>query len=373
MATKPILQIVSGFKPSIDGMGDFSRLLGKILWEHNRLPSQFLVYRRPPTALDPAEIAPNVALYPQDSTPGALRQSLADLLVRQSYDFALVHYGPYAYSPKGTPAAFAAAIGELAGKMPVLVFFHEIFSKGMPWQRAFWTQTEQKRTIADLLKLSTASFTSNAGYLNRLQVFNAANRPLSTIPIFSNVGEPQTLRPLHQRARQLVVFGQAQTRSRLYKEYLPALEEICRTLRIETVVDVGSGQSEHLPARMGDAPIRVEGWMDEEQLSALMANSVAGVLGYWADVWEKSGVMAAYLAHALLPILVELEPRSMPKQSVVPYLLPEELSAAVCEDGALSPTRLQVAATTAHRYYQQHQSVKHCAQVIAMFSSQKGS
>jgi len=254
--------------------------------------------------------------------------------------------------------------------MPVLVFFHEMFSKGMPWQRAFWTQPEQKRTIASLLKLSSASFTSNEGFRNRLEVFNSAHRPLTTIPIFSNIGEPQDLRPLSQRARQLVIFGQGHTRNRLYKEHLPVLEEMCRTLAIESVIDVGSGQSPDLPAKMGGAPVRSAGWMDERQLSVLMAESVAGVLGYWSDVWEKSGVMAAYLAHGLLPLLVELEPRSMPRQPVVPYLLPEELTAAICEQGILSPSKLQAAATTAHDYYQQRQSVKHCAQVIATFSTQ---
>ncbi len=370
MATKPILQIVSGFKPSVDGMGDFTRLLGKALWEQHQLPNHFLVYRRPPTPLDPAEIAPNLLFYPAEATAAGLRKTLADLLATQTYAAALVHYGPYAYSPKGNPAAFASAIHELEGKTPVLVFFHEMFSKGMPWQRAFWTQPEQKRTIASLLKLSVASFTSNEGFCKRLEVFNSARRPLTTIPIFSNIGEPENLKPLSQRARQMVIFGQGHTRNRLYKEHLPTLETMCRTLAIESVIDVGSGQSPNLPTRMGAAPVRSAGFLDERQLSELMADSVAGVLGYWSDVWEKSGVMASYLAHGLLPLLVELEPRSMPKQPVVPYLLPEELPAAVCEQGTLSPEKLQAAATAAHDYYRQRQSVKHCAQVIAAFATQ---
>jgi hypothetical protein len=370
MDSRPILQIVSGFKPSIDGMGDFSRLLGKALWEQHQLPNDFLVYRRPSTSLDPQEIAPNRVFYPQEASADSLRQILNSLLAEQSHDFALVHYGPYAYSPKGNPAPFAAAMQELAGRMPVLVFFHEMFSKGMPWRRAFWTQPEQKRTIASLLTLSTASFTSNEGFRKRLEVFNAGHRPLTTIPIFSNIGEPHDLPPLDRRARQLVIFGQGHTRDRLYKEHLPVLEGICRMLRIANVVDVGAGQSSHLPSKIGDSPVRSVGRMEERELSALMADSVAGVLGYWSDVWEKSGVMAAYLAHGLLPILVELEPRSMPRQPVVPYLLPEELPAVICEQGSLSDLKLQDAATAAHQYYLQRQSVHHCAQVIASFSTQ---
>jgi hypothetical protein len=373
METRPILQVVSGFKPSIDGMGDFSRLLGKTLWEQHQLPNHFLVYRRPSTALDPQDIAPNRLFYPSEASADSLRHKLKSLLAERSYDFALIHYGPYAYSPKGTPASFAAAMQELAGKLPVLVFFHEMFSKGMPWRRAFWTQPEQKRAIASLLNLSSAAFTSNEGFRKRLEVFNTDHRPLTTIPIFSNIGEPEHLPPLDQRTRQLVIFGQGHTRDRIYKEHLPILEGICRMLRIALIIDVGAGQSAHLPRTIGESPVRSAGRMEECELSALMADSIAGVLGYWSDVWEKSGVMAAYLAHGLLPILVELEPRSMPKQPVVPYLLPEELPAAICEQGILSDLKLQVAATTAHRYYQERQSVRHCAQVIASFSTQNRS
>jgi len=373
MESRPILQIVSGFKPSTDGMGDFSRLLGHALWQQNHLRSHFLVYRRPAAPFEQAEIVPNTLSYPAEPTPAALRQHLAELLPKQPFHFALVHYGPYGYSSKGHPAAFVEVLEELAAKMPLLVFFHELFSAGKPWQRAFWTNSEQKRTMARLLRLSTAAFTSNSRYRERLEEFNPSHRPLTTIPIFSNIGEPANLRPLDQRARQLIIFGQATTRTRLYRERLATLEGICRSLQVEKVIDVGAGQTPFMPLTLANAPVQSSGYMEELQLSALMADSIAGVLGYWPDVWEKSGVMASYAAHALLPILVELEPRRVPKPSVVPYLLPEEVPALLTPDGALFSTKLQAAACAAHTYYQQHQSVNRCAQVIAKFSTQAAS
>ncbi len=359
-----ILQIVSGFKPATDGMGDFARLLGQAMWSQHRLRSHYAVYRRPGKECDQAEIAPNSISYPDEPAPAALRQHLAQL-TQQSFQCALVHYGPYGYGRKGRPAAFVDVLQELSARMPLLVFFHELFSSGKPWQRAFWTHNEQKQSTVRLLELSTAAFTSNSSYLARLGRLNRSHRPIVTIPIFSNIGEPADPPPLDQRCRQLVLFGQAATRTRLYRERLHSLESICRNLQIQQVVDVGAGESPFMPATLAGAPVRRAGYMEDYALSALMADSVAGVLGYWPDVWEKSGVMASYAAHALLPILVELEPRHVPKPAVVPYLLPEEIPAQLMPDGALSETILQAAASAAHAYYMQHQSISHCAQVIA--------
>jgi hypothetical protein len=283
-----------------------------------------------------------------------------------------LHYGSYAYSHIGEPAAFVQAIEELAQDTRVLVFFHELYASGMPWKRAFWTNRQQRESVGKLLRLASDAFTSNAKYMQRLEKLNVAQRKLMKVPIFSNVGEPGGLRPLDQRSRQLVIFGQLPTRIRLYRERRRVLENVCQKLRIERVVDVGSGQSPHIPNKLADAEVRSTGWMDERQLSDLMADSIAGIVGYWPDVWEKSGVIAAYQAHALLPILVELEPRHIPAPPYLPYVLAEEIANRAAIDGTLSDTGIQQIADTAHDYYLRNQSVHRCAEAIAECISRNG-
>jgi hypothetical protein len=200
--------------------------------------------------------------------------------------------------------------------------------------------------------------------MKRLEALNKTGLDLIKIPIFSNIGEPEGLQPLRQRSRQLVIFGQLVTRNRLYREHRHVLEDVCRTLRIERVVDTGSGRSPDMPATLAGAEVRSTGWMDEDQLSELLSTSIAGVVGYWPDVWEKSGVIAAYQAHALIPILVELEPRKIPAPPYLPYVLAENVIRIVSRDGSASEAKLQQIADTAHEYYIDHQSVKHCADVI---------
>jgi hypothetical protein len=365
MEAKPILQIVSGFKPDVDGMGDFARLLGNTLWQQSKLRSHFLIYRRPRTPFDANEILPNSISYSAEASPSACLKEIASLCSQRSFDCALLHYGPYAYSRKGETAAFVQAIEELAKDMRVLVFFHEIYASGMPWKRAFWTNRQQRKSVGNLLRFATAGFTSNAKYMQQLQELNTADRSVTKIPIFSNIGEPSGLRPLDQRSRQLVIFGQLVTRVRLYRDHRHDLERVCKQLDVETIVDVGSGQSPHIPTTLAGATVRSAGWMDERQLSNLMADSIAGIVGYWPDVWEKSGVIAAYQAHALVPILVESSPRRIPAPPYLPYVLAEDIAGLLDKDGTVSNTSLQQIADASHSYYMRNQSVHRCAEVIA--------
>jgi hypothetical protein len=364
MPNRSILQIVSGFKPTIDGMGDFARRLGTALWQRSNLRSHFVVYRTPSKPFDSGEIHPNTFSYSAEPSASALIEEVDRLLRLEKFDCVLLHYGPYGYSRTGEPLEFVREMVEIAADTRMLVFFHELYASGMPWQRAFWTSRQQREGVDQLLSSASVAFSSNAKYMQRLEGMNKAGCELIKIPIFSNIGEPEGLRPLKQRSRQLVIFGQLVTRNRLYREHRRLLENVCRILRIEKVVDVGSGRSPDLPAALAGAEVRSTGWMDEDHLSELMADSIAGVVGYWPDVWEKSGIIAAYQAHALVPIVVELEPRNIPAPPYLPYVLAESISSFVSRDGSTTDAGMQQIADAAHAYYMRHQSVQRCADVI---------
>jgi hypothetical protein len=371
MHSKSILQMVSGFKPSIDGMGDFARRLGNVLWQRSNFRSHFVVYRTPAIPFDAREIHPSSISYPTKTSPSAFFEEVAKLRRQHNFDCALLHYGSYAYSPNGRPAAFVEMIEELAKDMRVLVCFHEVYASGMPWKRAFWTKREQRESARKLLRIASAAFTSNSEFMQGLEALNDAGRTLTKIPIFSNVGEPESLRPLEHRSRQLVVFGQLTTRTRLYRNHRKALENVCRRLRIERVVDAGSGESSQIPHMLAGVEVRSTGEMDEQALSDLMADSIAGIVSYSPDVWEKSGVIAAYQAHALVPILVELKPRRIPAPSYLPYILAKDIPHLSGENGWVSDASIQQIAGAAHEHYMRSQSVSRCADLIAECAIQR--
>lgn len=345
-------------------MGDFARLLGDSLYRQHQIQSHFAVFKPAKSPFDAAEIAPSTISYPATADAASYAEELQSLVARGGFRCALLQYGPYGYSSIGKPAALVDVIEQLAMQLPVLTFFHESYSSGPPWKRAFWTHREQRSSMERLQRLSKASFTSNAKYFARLRRLQPAGQPLLQIPIFSNMGELQHPLPLAARKRQLIIFGQLATRVRLYetRDMLPSL---CRWLAIENIVDIGSGNHPSIPAEILGAPVHRAGFLDETAVSALLADSVAGVIGYWPDVWEKSGVLAAYAAHALLPIFVALEPRHLPPQDYVPYVEVAGLEKLCAADGRIPDATLQAIVDKSHAYYMQNQSVSHCADTIA--------
>jgi hypothetical protein len=359
-----ILQIVSGFKPSTDGVGDFARLLGAALARDHGIRTHFLVFSKPPQLIDPAEIAPNAVSYAAAASVPAFRAELTGLLDRINFRSALLHYSSYGYSPTGNPLAFCSTMEELSRQLELHVFFHELYAEGPPWKRAFWTHREQLRSIALLQRIRKAAFTSNRMFADRLNNFPTAGSEPIRIPIFSNVGEPAEVRPLAERKRQMVIFGQLPTRRRLYRKKL-ILETLCRLLGVEKVIDVGKGEGLEVPDFIAGKPVERAGWKSDSQLSQLLAESFAGVIGYWPDVWAKSGVIAAYAAHAVLPIMVPLDVRAVPKDEFKPYVELEDLKSLQQSDGKIADAVLQEIAGRTHEYYQKHQSVRCCAETIA--------
>jgi hypothetical protein len=364
MESTSILQIVSRFKPNVDGMGDFSRLLGGEFWRTYRIRSHFLVYEKPKTPLDAAEIAPDTVSYPAEATPEACLEEALALTGAHRFRCVLLHYGPYGYSWRGTPAAFCRAIEQLAARLDVLIFFHENYADGPPWKRAFWTRREQRQSMERLQRIAKVSFTSNEKYAALLKRSKPQGQALVRIPIFSNMGEPRGLRPLAERRRQMIVFGQLSTRLRLYKAR-KTLEDLCRWLGIESIVDVGSGSDPRIPNLILGATVRKAGWLAETEVSALLAESTAGVICYWPDVWEKSGVIAAYQAHALLPILVPLDKRRLPRPPYVPYVELDDLRYLRGSEGKIPDAAVQAIVDKSHSYYVANQSLARCAEVIA--------
>lgn len=359
-----ILQIVSGFKPSTDGIGDFARLLGETLVRDYSIRTHFLVHRKPERLIDPAEIAPNTLSYSEGTSQEQFRSALQEVFQQGTFHSVLLHYASYSYSRTGNPYSFCLGMEELAHRLPLDVFFHEVYADGPPWKRAFWTRGEQMRSVELLQRIRRAGFTSNRRFAAQLEQFPSAGSEIVRIPIFSNMGEPADITPLAARKRQMVIFGQRPTRLRLYKKR-QILEKICRSIGAESIIDVGSGTGGEIPESIAGRPVECAGWMSELQISQLLSESLAGVIGYWPDVWAKSGVIASYAAHGVLPIMVPLEPRPVPKDEPRPYVEVAELESLQQLDGRISDGVLQQIVDRTYGFYMAHQSVARSAETIA--------
>jgi hypothetical protein len=210
----------------------------------------------------------------------------------------IVHYSGYGYDPRGLCGWLCHELRDTRARigrpLRIVVMFHELFASGPPWRSAFWVQGRQAAIAATLAALSDVAVTNTGAHARWLEKQLGYRRTVDVWPVFSNVGEPETLAAFGARARRLVVFGSEPTRRRALAR-LHRHERQMRELGIDEAVEVGTG---HAVWRR-PAPMRVSflGRLDEAALGDLLARSAFGLIEYPAHCMAKSGVFAAYAAH----------------------------------------------------------------------------
>jgi hypothetical protein len=126
------------------------------------------------------------------------------------------------------------------------------------------------------------------------------SRRVDVFPVFSNVGEfYQRERP---RSNEMVIFGGAGWREMAYVSFRDALINVCRTLDIKRIHDIGPG----LSARF-ELPVNVEwhGPLPASDVSEIMRNARFSFFTYPTPFLAKSGIFAAYASHGLVPITAD--------------------------------------------------------------------
>lgn len=373
-----LMQLVARFRPDVDGVGEFALRLADVLWDDHRLPSDFLVCNPP----HPGASLAMPGNFPHTVThldgAGSARMAAAlDRLAGMSAapHILLVHYASYGYSRHGTPIWLAKVLERFVrGGGRVLTVFHELWARGRFPSRTFFTSELQRRIFRRVLALSQAAFTSSEEYVAIAQQENPRRRPVTLVGICSNAGEPEYPRPLAQRARRLAVFGRFTTRKRLYALHLATLERLARHLGIEEIADIGEVEDpawmeKNVFARLGPQ-IRIYGMLPVDAVSRLLEDSIAGAVSYSHLLLGKSGVVAAYQAHAmaivLFPESTETPPAERPDAPRDPaswILTAGELLALPAASLQLFD-RMQQSASAAHQHYRRFRSAHSIAQTL---------
>jgi hypothetical protein len=296
-----IIAIAPRLPPAIDGVGDYAFRLASQLHQDFGIQTQFVV--ADPTWTGGAETTHNSAAAIAVRTQAALLRSLTE----RSATTVLLHYVPHGYARKACPFWLVKALEAWktgATNRCLITFFHELYALDWhrPWSSDFWLSPIQQYLAARLTELSDVCLTSTERYTRDIARLSRGQHPHSpALPIFSNVGEPLAISPLAQRQRHLVIFGQRHSKGRIYQKSGAALEQICRSLTIEQIFDLGP-RSGFAPATISSLPVQELGELPATQVSQVLAQSLVGFLTY--DPWRlsKSGIFAAYCAHGLWPI-----------------------------------------------------------------------
>lgn len=301
-----IIQIVPQLPPLINGLGDYALNLARELRYQYGMETKFLI--GDPTWQGTTEID---GFTTQSISQRSFKELLADLsnlckpLTSEQKMSVLLHYVGYGYSQKGCPVWLVKGLEHWkknASNARLVTMFHEVYASGKPWTSAFWLSPLQRNLAARIAQLSDHSLTSKQLYAERLShLSRRKDSKITTLPVFSNIGEPDQVLPLDKRDRRLVVFGSPATRKRVYQESLEKLHQACKLLKIEEIWDIGTSTGLTLSTVNG-VPVVEKGEQPAEEISHILLNSFAGFFDYPTDYLAKSTIFAAYCAHGVLPV-----------------------------------------------------------------------
>jgi GNAT superfamily N-acetyltransferase len=303
---KYVAMIVPRLPPAIDGVGDYAlSIAGRLRLDFN-IHTHFIV-------CDPSwSGGTSIDGFSITKVMRQNKQILLDILDREPHDSSIVlQYVLHGYAKKGCPFWLIEALEEWKKKKRsnrLVSMFHEIYSMGpgvVPWNTDFWLLPWQKQLAKRLFEISDQALTSSQRYAERLYRQSArADLEVITVPVPSNIGEPNDCVPLTQRKKRLVIFGQGGNKARVYAESDQVLQ-VCQYIGAEEIIDIGPS-SVNLSERIVDIPILKAGVLEPQAISEILVDSLAGLLSYDPERLAKSGIFAAYSSHGVLPINLQL-------------------------------------------------------------------
>lgn len=345
-----VVQVVPRLPPVVDGVGDYALNLAGQLHREYGITTHFVVGDL--TWVGATDVGGfSVSQVSQHSA-----EELAFVLLKiQKPLIILLHYVGYGYARRGCPLWLVEGIershrenrNENQGQL--VTMFHELYAFGPPWTSSFWLSPVQKDLVARLARVSDRCLTSRQSYAQTLLKLSQGKQPqISTLPVFSNIGEPKQIPLLSERSRRLVVFGGRRNRAQVYQEFLAELAHACQVLAIEEILDIGPSVDQS-STTVDSVPIIKMGEQPASEVANILLNSLAGFFAYPTDYLAKSTIYAAYCACGMLPISPRRDTRRTDGvESGKHYWI------STSQVTSLDMVRAQAIADHAHTWYQSH-------------------
>lgn len=215
----------------------------------------------------------------------------------------LVHYSGYGYAKRGAPVWLVRALRVFRARFPqvsVTGMFHELFAFGPPTTSAFWLSPLQRWVTASVSRRCDQIVTNraeSATWLNRQNAFRGLQAHV--MPVVSNLGENAAAAAPSARTNELVLFGY---QARSWPGGVEGLRKVLDELKPARVIILG--KSTDLPeSALSGHLVEKTGWLSPEAASEILSRARFGYLAYHPGYLGKSGILAAYLAHGVVPVL----------------------------------------------------------------------
>lgn len=342
-----VTSIIPRLHPAIDGVGDYALNLASQLRQDFGIETHFVV-----GDLKWAGAA-HIEGFPISRVPLQSANILLSLLPSDRPTTVLLHYVGYGYGKRGCPSWLVDGLQRwrtTSTHRLLVTMFHELYASGPPWTSTFWLSPLQRNLAARLAQMSDRCLTNKQHYAEILYKLSQGKQTqIPTLPVFSNIGEPDQVPPLAKRHQRLVVFGGRSKRLRIYQKSLAELNHACQLLGVKEILDIGPSTGLTLSPVNG-VPVVEMGPRSATEISGILLNSLAGFFNYNPDYLAKSGIFAAYCAHGTIPVSSRCH--ALPVDGIKPgkhYWIPNDRTTALKD-----LLEVQAIADNAYIWYQTH-------------------
>lgn len=295
--------------PQNSGVGDYAMLIGRRMEELGGVRCGYVAAGHT-AGSEPANGA-NVRNIAGACSGRVLWQAVDELraaggsICAESNDGRLaivLHYSGYGYDRNGCPQWLVDALrNRPAWVGRVVTYFHELYATGRPWQRAFWYSARQRRIAAEVARFSDAILTNREQSARWLeQATGRATGSVPSLPVPSNVGEPEQPLRLEERGAIAVCFGAARFKQTYFRRDAAKVSAICAATGVRQICDLGEPTNidSSVFERHGIHVVSI-GYAAAEVVSAHLQTAKIAFADYFPAYLAKSGVFAAVAAHGV--------------------------------------------------------------------------
>jgi hypothetical protein len=301
-----IVQIVPRRVGQPEGIGDYATRLANALLERSGCRSAFMVGTPVDIELPVKDAWLNSPVTVR--TGSTFAKQLTNLCLETDSQAVVLHVAGYGYQKRGVPFWLLNGMQKWRQIQPgvcLIGIFHELFASNRVWNSSLWLSRAQRYIARELWRLCDYGLTTNDTYAGQLAAWRPITQnQLKILPVFSNVGEPETILPLLHRPAHMAVFGAAGVERAIYCK--PISEQsagVVNALGIQNVIDIGA-RVISVPRRLGHAAVTSMGQLSACLVSRHLLACRYGLLNYDVGCLGKSGVFAAFAAHGVIPIII---------------------------------------------------------------------
>lgn len=297
------IHIVPGLPPAVGGVSDYAMVLTRQLVSASREKLEPVLVHAGWRVANTIDVEYSTLDLSGSCSALRLCRNLRQLAAETNGRIVvLLEYSGYGYAKRGAPLWLARGLRRVCGdnEIPLVTIFHEISASGPVWSSAFWLAPVQRWVSRTLLRMSQTVLINRPSGADRLRSWTQNPAKISFQPVFSNVGEPESCPSLGERENYAVAFGGADEKDELYAQS-ETLRQIFEKNDIDRLVDVGP------PPSTGpeiDVAHEVKGIKPSEVVSGYLERARLGFAHRRLDLLTKSGVVAAYLAHGVPPVIL---------------------------------------------------------------------